>query len=233
MLFWYSSWVRISSSECPNAVLTFELSEYQVLKCYFDIFWHSSWVIITLDDFSSILFNLGCFDIRAESKYQVLYAKMLFWHSSWVIFRHYSTRGYLSFSAKKPIFDFVWDRDKNHCLGTYMFCLGWIFMKRADNQNRDTVLDVFDCEPDQTFHYRVICPRVPKAYIRHCQFSFNQILWTWLAGNQGVCDEIVTRHAYVFVTPVKNSCELFTHVKKYVQVFHTSKIRYLWRIHTY
>ena len=49
-------------------------------------------------------------------------------------------------------------------------------MKRADNQNRDTVLDVFDCEPDQTFHYRVICPSVPKAYIRHCQFSFNQIL---------------------------------------------------------
>ena len=48
-------------------------------------------------------------------------------------------------------------------------------MKRADNQNRDTVLDVFDCEPDQTFHYRVICPRVPKAYIRHCQFSFNQM----------------------------------------------------------
>ena len=47
-------------------------------------------------------------------------------------------------------------------------------MKRAGNQNRDTVLDVFECEPDQTC--TVICPRVPKAYIRHCQFSFNQIL---------------------------------------------------------
>ena len=49
-------------------------------------------------------------------------------------------------------------------------------MKRADNRNRDTVLDVFECEPDQTFYYRVICPGVPEAYIRHCQFSFKQIL---------------------------------------------------------
>ena len=63
-------------------------SEYQVLKCYFDMFWHSSWVIITLDDFSSILFNSGCFDI--------------FWHLSWVIFRHYSTRGCLSLVPKSP-----------------------------------------------------------------------------------------------------------------------------------
>ena len=155
------------------------------------LFWHSSWVIITLDDISSILFNSGCFDIRAEPKYKVLYAKMLFWdflHSSWVIFRYYSTRVYLSSSANKPIFDLFWDKDINHCLGTYMFSLVWIFMKLADNQNRDTVLNVFEFEPDQTFHYRVICPWVPKDYIRHCQehylFSFNQILWTWLADNQ-------------------------------------------------
>ena len=38
-------------------------------------------------------------------------------------------------------------------------------MKRADNQNRDTVLDVFESDPDQTFHYRVICPRVPKPVL--------------------------------------------------------------------
>ena len=168
LLFRHSSWVRILS--------------FKVL------FWHSSWVMITLDDFSSILFISGCFDIRAKSKYLFFMPKCyfdIFWHSSWVIFRHYSTRGYLSFSAKKPIFDLVWDRDINHCLGTYMFCLDWIFMKLADNQDKDTVLDVFEFEPDKTFHYRVICPWVPKAYIRHCQFRFNQILWTWLAGNQG------------------------------------------------
>ena len=31
-------------------------------------------------------------------------------------------------------------------------------MKLADNQDKDTVLDVFEFEPDKTFHYRVICP---------------------------------------------------------------------------
>ena len=30
-------------------------------------------------------------------------------------------------------------------------------MKFADNEDRDTVLDVFEFEPDQTFLYRVIC----------------------------------------------------------------------------
>ena len=31
-------------------------------------------------------------------------------------------------------------------------------MKLADDQDKDTVLDVFQFEPVQTFHYRVICP---------------------------------------------------------------------------
>ena len=176
MLFWYSSWVRISSSECPNAVLTFELSEYQVLKCYFDIFelshyyawrfffdiiqlglfWHSSCVQIS----SFICQNAisTYFYIRAESFFDIIQLG--------ITYPLVPKSPYLT-SSGTGIKITVW--------GTYKFCLGWIFMKRADNQNRDTVLDVFDCEPDQTFHYRVICPRVPKAYIRHCQFSFNQM----------------------------------------------------------
>ena len=213
MLFWH--------------ILTFELSHYYAWRFFFD---YSTRAVLT-------------FELSPNSKFYMPKCYFdIFWYSSWVIFRHYSTRGYLSFSAKKPIFDFVWDWDKNHCLGTYMFCLGWIFMKRADNQNRDTVLDVFDCEPDQTFHYRGICPRVPKAYIRHCQFSFNQILWTWLAGNQGVCDEFVTRHAYLFVTPVKNSHEFCTCVTNTFECFTRvtdsfdfqirANLSHVWRIRT-
>ena len=159
------------------------------------LFWHIFDIraesLLRLTIFFRYYSTRAVFDIRAKPKYKVLYAKMLFWdflHSSWVIFRYYSTRVYLSSSAKNPIFDLVWDKDINHCLGTYMFSLVWIFMKLADNQNRDTVLNVFEFEPDQTFHYRVICPWVPKDYIRHCQehylFSFNRILWTWLADNQ-------------------------------------------------
>ena len=53
---------RLSSFDCPNDVLTFELSHYYVWRFFDD------------------LFKSGCFDIRAESEYQVLYAKMLFRH---------------------------------------------------------------------------------------------------------------------------------------------------------
>ena len=152
MLFWHSSWVRISSFKCQNAILTyFDIRAESLLRLTIFRRYYSTRAVLTFELSPNIKFYMPkCyFDI--------------FWHSSWVIFWYYSTRGYLFFSAKKPTFDLVWDRDINHCLGTYMFSLDWIFMKLADIQDRNTVLNVFEFEPDPTFSLQSYLPLSAKS----------------------------------------------------------------------